>query len=491
MPFVLIQAYNLLQQIVGDATEEVSFDGGNSFRPLTKAERISGVEVAAEQKFTARVSRPHHQPVVQPLLVTAIPLPGAPQEPPNVPPSLRLDFDGPRDFGSVFASTKGGTGASSTFQYMAWLTVFRDGDGPRAAAKNTAIGPQFMNLLAFQGDRVLASGGFGFSRFNAVISPLLAAPTPSQGQLFFALAQDKSVPQLVAIFLPNTVDLTQPVPLNIFLCPTTGRKAPPYPFSSPNTDPKIAPGDSFEGVVAGFLTGFNRRLIHQHVLANKQCALVFPLPPASEYFTGIENAERLRRYCVELVYFAQRTIGKSRFPQPTLGRCALSCFSAAGVPLSKIVSSSLSGAFPELKEIYCFDVVAPSDKSTDAPGYQSLLTNLGTWMNQDQDRRVRIYSQSAAMASVAANLANGPILGTNVGQAVERGTKNTTFVFLPQAFWQAMNREHVGVVPDPNYLLSIRPATLADRSPPTNFEILHNVFPAIFLEHALQCSGFS
>jgi hypothetical protein len=372
---------------------------------------------------------------------------------------------------------------------MAWLSIFRDGDGPRAAAKNTPITTQFMNLLAFQGTRVLAGGGSGFARFNAVVAPLLAAPTPQQGQLFFALGPDASIPQLVAIFVPSTVDLTQPVPLSIFFCPTTGAKIGTYPFSSPNNDPKVAPDTSFEGVVNGFLIGFNRRLIHQHVLANKQCVLVFPLPPASGYFAGIQDAERLRRYCLEVVFFAQRTFGNIRVPSPALGRCALSCFSAAGVPLSKIVPSSLKGAFPELKEIYCLDVVAPSDNSNDAPGYRTLLNDLGAWLNQDPDRRLRIYTQSPAMNSVAAPF-GGPILGTNVAGAVERGTTNTTFAFLPQTFWQAVNQEHVGTVPDPNYILSTTPATAIDPSPPTNFNILHNAFPAIFIEQALQCSGF-
>ncbi|MEP7049158.1 MAG: hypothetical protein ABJB12_02345 [Pseudomonadota bacterium] len=471
----MVQAYNVLQQLVGDATREVSFDGGNSFRSLTSAEQTKGVEVSVDQKFTVRVSRPHHQPVLQPLVVTDNP--------------LQLGFDGARDFGSVFASKVADVAGASTFQYMAWLTIFRDGDGPRAAAKNTPITTQFMNLLAFQGTRVLAAGGSGFSRFNAVVAPLLAAPTPAQGQLFFALGPDASIPQLVAIFVPSTVDLTQPVPLSIFFCPTTGAKNGTYPFSSPNNDPKVAPDKSFEGVVNGFLIGFNRRLIHQHVLANKQCVLVFPLPPASGYFAGIQDAERLRRYCLEVVFFAQRTVGNIRVPSPALGRCALSCFSVAGVPLSKIVPSSLKGAFPELKEIYCLDVVAPSDNSNDAPGYQTLLNNLGAWLNQDPDRRLRIYTQSAAMNSVAAPI-GGPILGPNVGGAVERGTANTTFAFMPQTFWQTVNQEHAGTVPDPNYILSTRPAKAGQPSPPTTFDILHNAFPAIFLEHALQCSGF-
>ncbi len=473
--FVLVQAYNVLQQLVGDATREVSFDGGSSFRSLTSTEQTKGVEVSVDQKFTVRVSRPHHQLVIQPLVVTDNP--------------LQLGFDGARDFGSVFASKVADVAGASTFQYMAWLTIFRDGDAPRAAAKNAAIVPQFMTLLAFQGARVLAATGAGYARFNAVTAPIFAAPTHNQGQLFFALGPDASVPQLVAVFVPSTVDLTQPVPLNIFFCPTTGAKKGPYPFSSPNTDPMIKFGDSFEGVVDGFLTGFNRRLIHQHVLANKQCVLVFPLPPASGYFAGIQDAERLRRYCLEVVFFAQRTVGNIRVPSPALGRCALSCFSAAGVPLSKVVASSLSGAFHELKEIYCLDVVSPSDNSNDAPGYQILLNNLGSWLNQDPDRRLRIYSQSPAMNSVVAPL-EGPQLGTSVGGAVERGAANTTFAFLPPTFWKAVNQEHVGVVPDPNYILSARPATAAERSPPTNFDILHNAFPAIFLEHALQCSGF-
>jgi hypothetical protein len=486
--FVLIQSYNLLSAVVGDDTQEVSFDGGKSFRAVTKAERVNGVEVAVEQKFTVRVSRPHHAPVVQPLLVTDLPSP-----PPGVPPQTQLTFDGPRDFGSLVASVKSGRGGTLTFQYTAFLTVFRDGDAPRAAAKNAAITPQFMFILAFQGARVLANGGTGYGRFNATIPPTLFAPTSSQGQLFFALGPDASVPQLVAIFVPNSVDLTQPVPLNIFFCPTTGEKEPPYPFSSVNADPTIKVGKDFDGVVTGFLTGFNRRLIHQHVTANKKCVLVFPLPPGAGYFSGIEDAERLRRYCLEIVFFAQRTVGNARFPNPQLGRCALTGFSSAGVPLSKVVSSSLKGAFPELKEIYCLDVVAPVGNSTDAASYQSLFANLGAWMKADSTRRVRIYTQSSAMNSVSDPL-KGPRLGTNVGGTVEQGTANTTFAFMPPTFLLTVDQERVGTTPDPNYLLSAKPAPRNAPLPAVTkpmVDLLHNAFPSIFLEHALQCSGFA
>jgi len=493
MPFVLIQAYNLLQQTVGDATREVSFDGGQSFRPLTKSEETNGISVAAEQKFTVRVSRPHHQPVVQPLLVTALPPPGAPPIPPGLPPLLRLDFDGPRDFGSVFASSAGGTSASPTFQYMACLTVFRDGNAPRAAAKNAPITPQFMFILGFQGARVLANAGTGYGRFNAAIGPTLFAPTPSQGQLFFALGPDDSIPQLVAIFVPNGIDLSQPVPLNVFFCPTTGKKKPPYPFSSVNADPTIKVGEDFDGVVTGFLTGFNRRLIHQHLVSNKKCVLVFPLPPGSGYFSGIEDAERLRRYCLEIVFFAQRTVGNLRFPNPQLGRCALTVFSAAGVPLSKVVSSSLKGAFPELKEIYCLDVVSPAGDSKSTASYQTLFANLGSWMNADPARRVRIYTQSPAMNAVSDPL-KGPTLGTNIGGAIEHGTANTTFAFMPPPFFLTVDQERIGTAPDPNYTLSPTPQTPNAPLPPITgavVDTIHNAFPALFLEHALQCSGFS
>jgi len=455
---------------------------------LTQIEETKGIEVSLDQKFTVRVSRPHHQTVVQALVVTT----NSPD--PTLPPSSAptCQFDGAKDFGSEFASQLASDNAAGndgrlTFQFMAWVTVFRDGDGPRTAAKNPPFNSFFMNLLSFQGANLLANGGSGFGRFNGTITQNVPGIGQSTGRIFCALATDASIPQLAAVYVPNSVDLTQevPIPVHVFFCPTTGAKTKPYPFSfAPPGAPK---DDSFNGVVDGFLTGFTRRLINQHVAGNKRCILIFPLPPPSGYFDGIKDAERLRRYCLEVLFFVQKTVGNLRVPLPKLGHCALSAFSSAGVPLHSVVSSSATGAFPELQEVYGIDVVSPAGSSTDATSYQLLFRALNAWLRQDPRRRIRLYSQSPAMNSVVDPLVKGPVLQNNAGGAAERGTSNTTFAFLPVSFWQVVDSEQLNkTVPDPNYLIA-RPG------PPrvVDFNSVHQVFPAIVLEHALVNSGFA
>lgn len=95
---VVVRPWDIEHADVAQTTQEVSFDGGRSFRAIKGNEVKDGIDVQQDQPFATRVSRQHYWTVVQPLVVKP------PQRGGNEP---SLEFDGPKDYGSILV---GGTG---------------------------------------------------------------------------------------------------------------------------------------------------------------------------------------------------------------------------------------------------------------------------------------------------------------------------------------------------------------------------------------------
>lgn len=455
--------------IATDVTKEVSFDNGTTFRKLTSQEETQGFSVKESQRFVARLSKPRHHTVQQGLIVK-----------PGTDPIL--DFDGGRDFGSESLSSVASNAGLDRFHahtYSAWVTLFRNATAERAR-RNVTDPPAFPHtILSFNGTEVLSDGGTAFGRFAATLSRT-RSHEPSVGRLVFLLTADDSLPQVLAAFVPNSVNLNAAVPVHIFFIPSTGRKVGDYPFSTgPN---------SFSAVFDNFLSGGGKRMINQHVAANKQCVFLVPLAPPQSYFRSIQSADKLRRYCLEAVYFLQRTVGRLRMPIPRLGRCALSGFSEAGQPLNSVIASSPNGsAFPELAELYLLDVVSPAGSTTDTASYQGLLNRLAVWKAAGSDRRVRIYTQSPQFRAATQPAIKGPVAVSNAG-AQDHRAANATFAFLPIDFWRQLASEQVGTTPSPGYE-RLNPASLVDGG--DAFSAIHQLIPCVFMQHALVNSGFA
>lgn len=437
------------------AVAEVSFDSGSSFRALTSGEQTQGFPVEVGQQFVARLSQPHYFPVQQPLRVVV-----EEREP-------RLAFD-PQAVPGAMATTPivdMARGGQRSFVFSAWLSIFRDGTPARARERNQQVPSFVYNMVEFAGAAVLNGGGSHMGRFAGTIGSNVGSHDPANGTLIFGETPDSSVPQLASIFVPKGLDLDQPVPVHIFFSPSTGRKVGKYPFSD---------GDnSFNAVFHNFLTGGGKRFINQHVSSKRACIFVFPLAPPDSYFRGIQDSVRLRLYCLEAVHLAQRLVGGRLMPTARLGRCALSGFSEGGRPMNNVVVSSLSADFPELKELYCLDTVSPAGSDGDAGSYARFLSAVTSWRNAGSDRRVRIYTRSAAFASVLGSIGLGAPARTNNG-AREHVGSGVTAVFTPQAFWQQLSQERAPT-PDPRY----------------DFSDLHQLMPCVFLQHALLNSGFA
>ena len=334
-------------------------------------------------------------------------------------------------------------------------------------------------MLSFDDVNVLANAGSAYQRFAAHVEPNVPSYGPAVGRLVFIQTLDDSVPQLAAVFVPAGLDVLAPVPMHVFFCPNTGGKKRPYPFSNGT--------DSFNGVLHNYLTGGDKRLINQHAAARVRCVLVFPLPPPTGYFSGIQDAKRLRRYCLEVVFLLQRLAGY-HMPIPLLGRCALSAFSEGGIPLHNVVRSSPDGsAFPELKEIYLLDVVAPCGNTTSLGSYQTLLQTLNGWHRCDSERRVRTYTQYSAFNACVPGGVKPAVSRTNAGASdASASSADCTFLFAPISFWKVVKQEQQGVSPNPSYVLGGLDGQAKDQE-----RTVHQLMPCIFLEHALKNSGFS
>lgn len=464
---VIIQPWDINHAPLSKAAREVSFDQGATFRSIEGEEQAVGVVVQPDKRFTVRASFEHYWPVRQELIVKSTQDTSEPI----------LELAGPKDYGSNLVARTGHRDPH-VFEhvYVPWMALFRDGTPARLGNGNTPPPPYAHTVLAFDGPDALSAAGKGYGRLAAHFRPDVPSYGPSS-QLVFAQTVDDSVPQLAAILVPDGLNLLTSVPVHVFFCPSTGRKKAPYPFSN-------GAGGCNE-VFHNYLSGGNKRLLSQHQASNARCVFVFPLPPPAGYFSGIHSAKRLRRYCLEVVYFLQRLAGNP-MPVPWLGRCALSAFSEGGAALSNVLASSPGGSdFPELKELYLLDVVAPCGNTSTVGSYQALLNGLTEWYQRAPDRHVRIYTQYSAFNACAPTQIKTHPTRANSG-ASEANLGRTTFLYAPMPFWATVAGEQDGLMPNPAYAL---PAP--DSSAKEQERAIHQLMPCVFLEHALRNSAFA
>lgn len=441
---------------IDDVIHDVSFDDGKTWRVLSEQERNDGFEVSLGKPFVARVSKSGLWPVVQKLVVKEI-----------NPNAYQLDNVGPKDIGShsFFCMNN-----ESNFYHIfyARLTLFREASQDRID-RGVAMIPQYLHdILAFDGVDVLSNkqgSTGGFQRFDAHIN----VNVPSYGKngnLIFAKTPDETkVPRLIAVFVPNGLNLTEAVPVHIFLTPHTGNKKGEYPYTN-----------DWNALVDNYLVGGGKRMINQHVASRKRCVFVFPVAAPDQYFTGIQAAARLRQYLLEMVYFLQRN--KTRFPDPKLLHCAVSGFSYSGNVLLQIMRTSQGSEFPELHECYGLDLA-----NVDVNDFLNVAYSW--WGGGNRGRYVRFYSQTSSWSSHWHSLSQLPER-IFIDGAKEYQGKKATFVLTPLKFWQTVYDEEISKNKNKN------PAEACHgyfKNKP-NFHSLHQVMPSVFMEHALKNSGF-
>jgi hypothetical protein len=268
---------------------ELSTDGGDNWRLITIAERQAGVSLKPGQRFVARIGAPGTWQVVQELVLSE--------------GDLTLEFDGDRDFGSVsVSSTPAAEPMPNQFRHVfnACLSLFRDAMPDRNDNGNNPPPAYMYTVLDFNGTSVLSDGNAGLDRFDAGRAVNVVSYGANVGDLYFIkTSADSSKPQESAVFVPSGLDLTQPVPVHLFFSPSTGGKKLPYPYSD---------GDnSFNSMLHNYLISGGKRFLSQHVASGKSCIFVFPLPSPKAYFSNLQSAASVRRFCLELVYYLRKS----------------------------------------------------------------------------------------------------------------------------------------------------------------------------------------
>jgi hypothetical protein len=452
--------YDLLEQQISDAGQEVSWDGGQTWRDLVANERKDGFAVVDGQKFVARISKPGLWAVTQRLRIDAA-------DPPE------CKYDGPPDprAYSLFSHTTANSGRWRHMFYAS-LTLFRDASPDRAQRGYRPLPDYRWNMFAFDGAAVLSTAGTGLGRFAAHVALQVPSYDPHaplypgciNGQLCYVKTPDDAVsPRLAVVFVPDGMDWTKPVPVQVFLTPPTSGKGGGYPWSP-----------TYNAMLDNYLVNYIKRLLNQRNASRKRCVFVFPIPPPREYYNGFLPAIALRRYSLEIVYWLQKTVGQMKFPNPKLGHCAVAAFSRAGDPLLRLVQTSTQNEFPELREVYGLDIVCGAGVDAFADAL------LAWWQRGATGRSIRFYESDYAGADwqhLGPRLSL-PVTRKSAGGAFECQGTNASTAFLPVAFWSTAWTE------DPQtHLLGYFPD-------PPNGHTLHQVIPGIFMEHALRNSGF-
>jgi hypothetical protein len=467
--FVTMEGFDVMDQAVGDAQREVSFDGGATYRSLSAGERTDGVKVAVGQKFVARVSKEGLFPVVQPLVV---------------PSPADLDSDGERDYGALpFFSHSMNHSASAGWNHVfgASLTLLRDGQPDRKAHGCDDIPSYSWDTLSFSGAQVFNASGAGWGRFVGTVAPHV--PSLGAGKLLFlksvrnAKLDDNSarVPALTAVFVPSCVDLGKPIPMHVFFSPNTGVKKGEYPY-----------GLEFNAMVDNYLVSGEKRFIQQLNVSKKKCVLVFPIAPREAQFAGILPALRLRRFLHEVAYCLLRLVGGRAFSfvRPALGTCSASTFSSGAYSLTPLILSSMGSEFPELREIYVLD----GFRGESAGGYAELAGALsGWWRGGRNGRRVRMYTKYDELLAPGATPSFARNITVRSGAAFACEGPDSTFAYVPIPFWRTLFNEQV----DSGHPLSAyfgkwnkNPAMRDDDA------LVHQLIPCIFLGHALKNSSY-
>lgn len=346
-------------------------------------------------------------------------------------------------------------------------------NGPKKISTIDAVS---MPVLDFTGLSVLDVGGKGWRQF-------IHQPIPSvvpTGRMLYAARVE--TPKLIGIWVPagttvtrqrdNTDPGKKPIDFHVFYHPSPGVLSGLYPFSF-----------AFVDLISRYLLLFrvkHKGLVNQQTAAGAKTVLVFPVGDPAGWYGSYGGQASVLRLLQEVAFFVQRLHGIP-IPLQPVGKCAVSGFSAGGqfvhqalIPQNDFFDKKV------LREIYAFDIrgVAPSTFARSLKAWRDRTAGL------DSDpRKFRLYTTDGSWFD--ANQDIDPSTNTVAGPAggQERAGANTTIVHVPEfSFWRALDPEKTGdglAAPPSSYQI-FRPV----------FDDVHQMMPALFLEHALRNSQF-
>jgi len=333
-----------------------------------------------------------------------------------------------------------------------------------------------VNVMAFEAS-VLDPTGTGWNIFKHTVVNV----APPKGTVLYA--KRIGSPSLIALFVPEgqvvqpSVDRwdasARPLNFHLFFCPSTdnaANRSTSYPFDS-----------YYIGLISRYFFVFRylgKNMVNQQAQSGATPILIFPVPNRTDWHEPISSQGSILELLFEVRYFVSRKLGVP-YPNQPVGKCALSGFSTSGQYVNKaLVRTSDYFHYMVLQEVYGFDLGGVSAGT--------FAHNLKAWYNQTTDKAFRIYTAKESWWESLKSI--DPAASTNSGQngAMESQSSRASVVLVPYFyFWVKLNSE------------TNQPAEMEDTQPPTyqvfrkgNQDDVHQLFPSIFIEHALSLSHF-
>jgi hypothetical protein len=450
---VSVRAFDATSTRIPQFTLELSVDGGSTWQGQSIVDGKAEFAVSEGQPFRIRGSRDGLWPVTQEFV-------------PRGAPNFELDAVGSVDPAVAHDASICSISADHLHLVDLYLTLFRDASADlQAWEQSHPSGQQPLipiydyrhEVLDFDGLSVTSTSGAsvlemaGTARDVAAYGKgtgalhLLHAPVGVQG------------PRLVAVYVPDCVRLSEPIPFVTYFMPNARFPAAQYPYHG------------HLGTLSSYLTGGNRRTLNQINSAGKRVALFFPLLPSSTArIPHVGNGAGLREWLIEATYWIRRRAARNPRVTASLGRCALTSFSAGATGLLDVVDS---GGFQELKELFLLD---PSDNNSSNDTSRARLVS--AWSGGAS--MLRIYTQYGSwLAAMRRRFSAVPSSGP--AGSLEWGTTDASLAYLPQSYWVAAASHHGNLV------------ERAFNGAPVDTSTIHQRFPQFFLQHALKNSGFA
>ena len=339
-----------------------------------------------------------------------------------------------------------------------------------------ALDPSNLPVIDFVGPTVVNPAGKGWNQLFQKAIPVVVP----KGKMLYARRVD--TPQLLGIWVPqgvtvsrqrNNVDpATKPMNFHVFYHPSPGKLPGSYPFSF-----------AFVDLICRYLFYFpflHKEMVDQHQAAGVNTILIFPVGSSRNWNGGLGGQNSLLRLLQEVAFFVQR-MDRIPIPLQTVGKCAVSGFSASGTFVNQAMGLE-NAHFDQnvLREIYGFDLrgVTP----------QTFASSVTAWRarnaKKDRDpRRFRVYTTLDTWFKALQGADRSATSITGPAGSLERSGPNSSVVFMPVTpFWTSLN-----------------PAVTGDGKPAGQtayqifrpvFDDIHQIIPALFMEHALRNSQF-
>ncbi|CAN5179194.1 hypothetical protein BH09PSE6_BH09PSE6_13280 [soil metagenome] len=470
---LVVRTLDVNYATVDGAAATASFDGGAA-TAMTRVD-AGALELAVDEgvkKIAVSVTLDGFFPVEQKLDLDADP---------GGTPTLALD--GRQVLGVRNLDNHSRDGGDHSVEVVVVLGQLRNGstraqevaEAEVAKKNNVFLSVRQLQIIDLEEQVLEAAGATGTFKHGVV------DVTPTGGVL---LIERIKPPKMILVYVPEVMqsklsqgnqDLQKvPIAYHVFFHPSTGHFAPKnYPFSFDYLD-LIARYAFYE---QRFNAG--KAMVNQHDLAGKQVVFVFPIGGRVDSFGDAGSQAGLLRLLQEINYVVQRAM-LVPFPLQPVGKVAISGFSAGIETVAKILASPRIDLFHDelLSEVYSFDGMfmrLNADKKffMDVEATNRFINHVKSWLrNGEDDRIIRIYTQ----AQIFLNGLQGSIVNPTVVKGKRGATEvvgdNGTVLHTPPGTWLGMD------------------ADLADRcrSPGDLSRTVHQMIPAMFMQHAIKFS---